>query len=69
MAVTRTLIEVRGLTSPADQKVAAALLALDGVTRATVDGSQIEVHYDPSELTVMDLLREIRKQGFLAGML
>lgn len=69
MNVTRTLMEVRGLTPASGQKVAAALLALDGVTRATPDGTQIEVHYDPSLLTVMDLLREIRKQGFLAGML
>ena len=37
--------------------------------KAAPDDGQIEVHYDPSLHTVMDLIREIRQQGFLAGML
>ena len=53
----------------AGERVAAALMALGGVSRAIPDEGQIEVHYDPSFHTVMDLIREIRKQGFLAGML
>ena len=53
----------------AGQRVAASLEAIDGVSRATPDEGQIEVHYDPSLLTVMDLIRAVRKQGFLAGML
>ncbi len=50
-------------------RVAAKLLTLGGVLKATPDDGQIEVHYDPSQHTVMDLIRAIRQQGFLAGML
>lgn len=53
----------------AGSRVASALLALPGVSRATPDTGQIEVHYDPSYHTVMDLVRQVRSQGFLAGML
>jgi copper chaperone len=30
---------------------------------------QIEIHYDEGAATVMDLIRTVRGQGFLAGML
>ncbi|WP_407541442.1 heavy-metal-associated domain-containing protein [Deinococcus radiomollis] len=50
-------------------RVAASLLALPGILKAAPDDGQIEVHYDPSQHTVMDLIRAIRQQGFLAGML
>ncbi|GAA0498977.1 heavy-metal-associated domain-containing protein [Deinococcus depolymerans] len=66
---TRVLLGVRGMTRDAGTAVAAALTALPGVIRATPDDGQIEVHYDPSQLTVMDLVRAVRRQGFLAGML
>lgn len=66
---TRVLLGVRGMSKEAGQKVAAALSALPGVARATPDEGQIEVHYDPTQLTVMDLVRAVRAQGFLAGML
>ncbi|MGM9320128.1 heavy-metal-associated domain-containing protein [Deinococcus aquaticus] len=66
---TRVLLGVRGMTRDAGTSVAAALTALPGVSRATPDEGQIEVHYDPSQLTVMDLVRAVRTQGFLAGML
>ncbi|GAA5441136.1 heavy-metal-associated domain-containing protein [Deinococcus caeni] len=66
---TRVLLGVRGMTRDAGTGVAAALTALPGVSRATPDDGQIEVHYDPSQLTVMDLVRAVRRQGFLAGML
>ncbi|GGR48998.1 hypothetical protein GCM10008959_07730 [Deinococcus seoulensis] len=66
---TRVLLGVRGMTRDAGTSVAAALTALPGVSRATPDEGQIEVHYDPSQLTVMDLVRTVRSQGFLAGML
>ncbi|WP_424951149.1 heavy-metal-associated domain-containing protein [Deinococcus sp.] len=65
----RTLIGVRGMDKEAGLRVAAGLLALGGVLKATPDDGQIEVHYDPSQHTVMDLIRAIRQQGFLAGML
>jgi hypothetical protein len=57
------------MNKEAGEKVAAALMALPGVARATPDVGQIEVHYDPSAQTVMDLVRAVRRQGFLAGML
>lgn len=66
---TRVLLGVRGMNKEAGEKVAAALLAMPGVSRATPDDGQIEVHYDPSYHTVMDLVRAVRMQGFLAGML
>lgn len=66
---TRVLLGVRGMNRESGEKVAAALLKLDGVTRAVPDVGQIEVHYDPAAQTVMDLVRAVRTQGFLAGML
>lgn len=57
------------MNKEAGEKVAAALLAMPGVSKATPDDGQIEVHYDPSYHTVMDLVRKVRMQGFLAGML
>ena len=66
---TRVLLGVRGMNKEAGEKVAAALLAMPGVRKATPDDGQIEEHYDPSAHTVMDLVRTVRTQGFLAGML
>jgi len=65
----RTLIGVRGMDREAGLRVAGSLLKLEGVLKAAPDDGQIEVHYDPSLHTVMDLIRDIRQQGFLAGML
>jgi copper chaperone len=65
----RTLIGVRGMDREAGLRVAASLLTLQGIVKASPDDGQIEVHYDPSQHTVMDLIRAIRQQGFLAGML
>ncbi|GAA5512235.1 hypothetical protein Dcar01_00949 [Deinococcus carri] len=66
---TRVLLGVRGMTRDAGERVAAHLRTLPGVTQAMPDEGQIEVHYDPSQHTVMDLVRAVRSQGFLAGML
>jgi copper chaperone len=66
---TRVLLGVRGMNRDAGQRVAEKLRALPGVSQATPDDGQIEVHYDPSQHTVMDLVRAVRAQGFLAGML
>lgn len=68
-SATRVLLGVRGMSRDAGQTVAAALAALPGVSKATPDDGQIEVHYDPTQLTIMDLVRAVRGQGFLAGML
>ncbi|AZI42705.1 heavy-metal-associated domain-containing protein [Deinococcus psychrotolerans] len=65
----RVLIGVRGMEQESGVRISAALLAMPGVTQAQPDQGQIAVQYDPTALTVMDLLRAIRKQGFLAGML
>lgn len=69
--MNRVLIGVRGLEGEqAAQKVLGALRKVDGVQSAnTADRSQIEVTYDTSKLTVMDLIRAVREQGYLAGML
>ena len=66
---TRILIGVRGMTKEAGERIAQDLLTHEGVAKAMPDDGQIEVHYDPSFLTVMDLLRMVRSHGFLAGML
>ena len=66
---TRVLLGVRGMNKEAGLKVAAALQAMQGVSKAIPDDGQIEVPYDPSYHTVMDLVRTVRMQGFLAGML
>jgi copper chaperone CopZ len=53
----------------ARERVAAALRSLDGVASVepNVHG-QAAVEYDASEITVMDLIRALRRIGFLAGM-
>lgn len=65
----RVLLGVRGMDREAGERIAAILRQTPGVTQATPDQGQIAVHYDPGRLTVMDLVRLVRKQGFLAGML
>lgn len=68
-SATRVLLGVRGMNKDAGPRVAAVLSGLDGVQRAIPDDGQIEVYYDATQLTVMDLVRAVRAQGFLAGML
>ena len=52
------------------EKILGALRTLEGVQRADQASlGQVEIEYDPYRLTVMDLIRSIREQGFLAGML
>ncbi len=69
--MTKVLLGVRGLVdSEATERVVKALKNLKGVTEvAPSQAGQIEVSYDPAAVTVMDLLRSVRGQGFLAGML
>lgn len=66
---TRIIIGVRGMTKEAGERISKLLKDMEGVSQAIPDDGQIEVHYDPSQQTVMDLLRIVRSQGFLAGML
>ncbi len=69
--MTKVLLGVRGLVdSEATDRVVKALTGLKGVNEVTASHmGQLEVSYDPAALTVMDLLRTVRGQGFLAGML
>lgn len=69
--MNRVLLGVRGLERPEQiEKLSAALKKIDGVeTISPADAGQLEIEYDPYKLTVMDLIRTVREQGFLAGML
>jgi copper chaperone len=69
--VNRVLLGIRGMErSEQTEKVMVALRRIDGVGNIRPgDMGQLEVEYDPYKLTVMDLIRTVREQGFLAGML
>ncbi|GGM95561.1 hypothetical protein GCM10007092_06340 [Thermus composti] len=69
--MNRVLIGIRGEPTPEGmERVVRALKALEGVREAQATGpAQVLVEYDPQSLTVMDLIRTVREQGFLAGML
>ncbi len=66
----RVLLGVRGMdTEEASAKVGAALREVPGVSAVAAAGEQqLLVSYDPSEATVMDMIRAARRLGFLAGM-
>jgi len=66
----RALVAVRGMESPAaKQRVHQALADVAGVLRVQPgEDDKMIVDYDPSEVTVMDLIRALRRIGFLAGM-
>jgi cation transport ATPase len=69
--MNKVLLGVRGLTdADAAARVVKALTGLKGVREVVqAQTAQLEVTYDPAQVTVMDLLRTVRGQGFLAGML
>lgn len=70
MSVLRILLGVQGMDTPgAARQVQETLTALEGVimVEAGVD-NQAVVEYDSREITVMDLIRSLRRLGFLAGM-
>lgn len=64
------LMGVRGMDTPESrERVLVTLRAVPGVERVTpADAARVNVVYDPSEVTVMDLIRALRRIGFLAGM-
>jgi len=70
MSPDRALLTIRGLDNePARVKTLAALRAVPGVVDATAAGEgQVMVEYDGGEVTVMDLIRALRRLGFVAGM-
>ncbi len=66
----RVMLGVRGMdTDAATSLVTEALHAVPGVlvVEAGTDGQAVVV-YDASQATVMDLIRGLRRKGFLAGM-
>lgn len=70
MASARALMRVRGMdTAEGRQQVIDTLKAVPGVMTVTpADAEQVNVGYDSTEVTVMDLIRALRRIGFLAGM-
>lgn len=63
-------MRVRGMdTDESRQQVVQTLASVFGVVSvAPSDAGQLRVEYDPTEVTVMDLIRSLRRIGFLAGM-
>lgn len=70
MSLQRVLLGVRGMDTPdAAALVRETLLQLEGVSLVEAGAdSQAVVEYDSTETTVMDLIRSLRRLGFLAGM-
>lgn len=68
--LAEVLLGVRGMEGDeAQSKVMAAVETVPGV--ASVEGAgagQLIVRYDAAEVTVMDVIRAVRRVGFLAGM-
>jgi len=69
--MNRVLLGVRGAETEEQMRVVAEALArIEGVAKVEVpQPGQVLVEYDPHRLTVMDLIRAVREEGFLAGML
>ena len=69
--MSRVLLGIKGLSTPeAVSKVTIALRAMSCVQEVnSPHQDQVEIHYDEASATVMDLIRTVRSQGFLAGML
>lgn len=66
----RVLLGVRGMDGEeARERVRSALLEVSGVQEVDVgEDGQAAVTYDGTSATVMDLIRSLRRIGFLAGM-
>ena len=69
--MNRVRIGIRGEPTPEGmERILKALKRLEGVAEVQATGpGQVLVAYDPQSLTVMDLIRIIREEGSLAGML
>jgi len=69
--MNRVMLGIQGVENFAQMnKVTEALSKQQGVLKTEVQQlGQVMVEYDPHRLTVMDLIRAIREEGFLAGML
>jgi copper chaperone len=66
----KVLMQVQGLVdADSTKRVMDSLEALRGVQSVKLsDRGTLSIAYDSSYLTVMDLIRAVRKQGFLASM-
>ncbi|HKI56893.1 MAG TPA: heavy-metal-associated domain-containing protein [Trueperaceae bacterium] len=66
----RVLLGVRGMDNESSRgRVEEALKGVRGVVRVEASSDrQVAVEYDAAEVTVMDLIRALRRIGFLAGM-
>ena len=66
----RVLLGVRGMDTAASRaRVEEALRSVRGVMAVEASSDlQVAVEYDAGEVTVMDLIRALRRLGFLAGM-
>lgn len=69
--MNRIMLGIQGVQSNEQmEKVVAVLARQKGVLKTEVQQlGQVTVEYDPHRLTVMDLIRAVREEGFLAGML
>ena len=68
--VARVLLGVRGMDTAASRtRVEETLRSVRGVLAVEASSDlQVAVEYDAGEVTVMDLIRALRRLGFLAGM-
>ena len=68
--MARILLGVRGMDNEgARDRVQATLLAIEGVAAVEAGtDQQAAVDYDAGEVTIMDMIRALRRIGFLAGM-
>lgn len=69
--MSRVLLGVRGAEDPQILgQIVQVLAKMEGVEKAeSTQPGQIQVDYNPHSVTIMDLIRTIREQGFLAGIL
>jgi len=68
--MARVLLGIKDLKGQSEvDRVKRTLLIISGVksVSAGLDG-QASVEYDGDELTIMDLIRALRKEGFVSGM-
>jgi len=67
----RVMLGIQGVENSEQMEIIVnALSKQQGVLEAEIQQiGQVAVEYDPHRLTVMDLIRTVREEGFLAGML
>ncbi len=67
----RIMLGVQGVDNYGQmEQIIQALKGQKGVSAVEMQQlGEIAVEYDPQRLTVMDLIRVVREEGFLAGML